>query len=62
MFGDRLKQLRKEKKLSQEEFANIIGVSRYTITKYETGEREPDIKTIIKIALLYRQRMLLPES
>ena len=36
-IGERLLKLRKEKGLSQEEVANILGVSRQTISKWETG-------------------------
>ncbi len=36
-IGERILKLRKEKGLSQEEVANIIGVSRQTISKWETG-------------------------
>ena len=41
--GENLLKYRKEKGLSQEELANIIGVSRQAIYKWETGERIPDI-------------------
>ena len=36
-FGDNLKKLRKVKKLSQEELAEKIGVSRQSVSKWETG-------------------------
>ena len=44
--GDNLLKFRKEKGLSQEELANIIGVSRQAIYKWETGERLPDINNL----------------
>lgn len=50
MFGEKLKSLRKDKKLSQEDFAIIFGVGRSTVTKWERNEREPDFDTLIKIA------------
>lgn len=50
MFANRLKQLRIEKKLTQEELAYILKLSRHTITKYESGDREPDFKILTKIA------------
>lgn len=37
MFKDNLISLRKMNKLSQEELADKIGVSRQTLSKYETG-------------------------
>lgn len=45
-FNDRLMQLRKEKKLSREDLATKLGVSYSTIAKYESGTREPDLKTL----------------
>lgn len=50
MFGDRLKELRSEKHITQHVLADMLNISRYTITKYETNERIPDIDTLIKIA------------
>lgn len=49
-FGNRLKQLRLSKKLTQEEVANIINVHRATVGKYETEERFPDKETLHKLA------------
>lgn len=43
MFADNLMELRKRHDLSQEELAGKIGVSRQTLSKYETGESLPDI-------------------
>ena len=37
-FADNLMELRKLNNLSQEEIAEKIGVSRQTLSKYETGE------------------------
>ncbi|MBE6876358.1 MAG: helix-turn-helix domain-containing protein [Ruminococcus sp.] len=44
MFNDNLITLRKLKKLSQEELAEKVGVSRQTLSKWETGESLPDIE------------------
>ena len=49
-FGKRLKKLRKEKKISQEKLADIIGISRSTLSMYELDKREPDIANIVKFA------------
>lgn len=43
-FSDNLIELRKYHDLSQEELAEKIGVSRQTLSKYETGESLPDIE------------------
>ena len=45
-IGDRLLKLRKEKNLSQEDLANILDVSRQTVSKWETGESMPDFNKI----------------
>ena len=44
MLADNLIALRKLNALSQEELAEKIGVSRQTLSKYETGESLPDIE------------------
>ena len=50
MFKDNLIELRKIHEMSQEELADIIGVSRQTLSKYETGESLPDIEKCKLIA------------
>ncbi|MFW6243372.1 MAG: helix-turn-helix domain-containing protein [bacterium] len=49
-FKNRLKKLRKDKKLTQQDFANIIGYSRSTIAKYESGSRMPSNNFLIEVA------------
>ena len=44
MFCDNLISLRKMNHMSQEQLAEQIGVSRQTLSKYETGEALPDIE------------------
>ena len=48
MFGDRLKELRKELKLSQDEFAKKLNIGRSSIANYESGAREP-ISSVIAL-------------
>lgn len=43
-FAENLTELRKYHDYSQEELAEMIGVSRQTLSKYETGESLPDIE------------------
>lgn len=50
MFKDNLVELRKYNNLSQEELASLIGVTRQTLSKYETGESLPDIEKCSAIA------------
>lgn len=49
-LGKRLIELRKENKMSQEEFAEIFNVTRQTISNYENSKSYPDIETLIKIS------------
>ncbi len=46
----RLKEVRKLKKLSQLKVAMDLNMNQNTISRYETGEREPGINELIKIA------------
>lgn len=52
-FNEVLRQLRKGTIYTQEELANKLGLLRSTYAKYETGENEPDYKTLVKIANYY---------
>lgn len=45
-----LKELREEKKLSQQKLATIINVSQQSIYKYENGLAEPDFDTLRNLA------------
>lgn len=53
MFCDNLIELRKIANLSQEELAEKIGVSRQTLSKYETGESLPDIEKCMVLANIF---------
>jgi len=46
----RLKELRKEKKITQLKLAIDLNLSQNTISRYETGEREASYNELIKIA------------
>ena len=52
-LGDHLMQARKKAGLSQEAIAEKLGVSRQTISKWETDETVPDIYQSKKLAKLY---------
>lgn len=53
-LGNHLFQARKKAGLSQEEVAERLGVSRQTVSKWETDETLPDIRQSKKMALLYK--------
>lgn len=48
--GERLKQLRKEKNLTQTELGNKINVTKVSISGYESGNRSPDTDTLQRLA------------
>ena len=48
--GDRVKKLREQDGMSQDELSAAAGVSRLSIGNYERGVRKPDVDTLIKIA------------
>ena len=50
MLGERLRTFRQRKRLTQEELAKIIGVTRQTIAKWENNERVPDALMAKKLA------------
>lgn len=53
LFSEKLKQLRKENNLTQEELAEKINVSRQAITKWECDEGIPDIENLKQISNLF---------
>ena len=52
-LATRLRQLRLEKKLTQQQAANAVGVSRSVISGYETELRLPSLDILVSLAHLY---------
>ena len=52
-FHEKLQELRKNRKLTQEELAEILYVSRTTISKWESGRGYPSIDSLKQIALFF---------
>ena len=50
VIGERIKNLRTAKNISQEELGTIIGVSKVSICGYENNKRCPNLEIIIKLA------------
>lgn len=50
LIGERIKELRETKKITQNEFAAALNLSKQTISNYETGAREPNLSLTITIA------------
>lgn len=49
-FGERLKELRKNKDLTQKEMANILGISEVSYQRYEYNISTPEYKKLIFLA------------
>jgi len=52
-MNNRVKELRKGKGLTQEDFAEIIGVSRQTVNAIEKQKFDPSLNTAFKMAKLF---------
>ncbi|MGZ7862307.1 helix-turn-helix domain-containing protein [Ligilactobacillus salivarius] len=53
MFGSRLRDLRNEKKLTQDDLGKMLDVSGKTIGAWERDSRQPNIEAINKIASIF---------
>ena len=53
MISINLKHIRDKHNLTQEQFAERIGVSRQTVAKWENGESLPDIERCVEISMLF---------
>lgn len=51
ILKNRLKQVRKEKKISQTKLAEMVGVSRNTISSIETGQFNPTAKLALVLCI-----------
>ena len=52
-FGEKLKKIREERNLTQEQLGNILGTSKQVISRYENGHRSPSVT----IAASYAERL-----
>lgn len=52
-ISERLQSLRKLKNYSQEDLAEMLGVSRQAVSKWESDQANPDINNIIKLREIY---------
>lgn len=57
MLGDRIKQLRMDIKVTQEQLARVLGKSKRSIAAYETNYRPPDIETLQRLADFFQVSM-----
>lgn len=54
IFGQKLKELRNEKQLTQAQIAVIFKVSKTTICQWETSKQEPSLEDIVEIAKYFK--------
>ena len=52
-LGDKLSKLRKENNYTQEQLANVLGVSRQSISKWESNIAYPETDKLIRISELF---------
>ena len=53
-FGENLKTLRKNKKISQEELAEKVGVTRQSVSKWEVGDAYPEMSNIVALCSIFK--------
>ncbi len=49
----RLRDLREDKEVSQQELADLLNIRQSAYSHYETGKRQPSIESLIKLAYFY---------
>ncbi len=57
MFAQRLKELRKEKNMTQVQLAEALGVSKGTVAMWEIGKREPNYETLNALSGIFDRRI-----
>lgn len=50
----KIRHLREDNDITQEEVANYLNMSQTGYSKYETGINQPSIQTLVKLATLYK--------
>jgi transcriptional regulator with XRE-family HTH domain len=53
-IGTRLKELRQNKNLRQDQLAELIGVSKSTVSSYENEGRQPSYDILVSLARVFR--------
>lgn len=53
-IGDRIKNLRMERKMTQAEFAERLGVTKSSVSSYENGSRLPSYDVLLKMARIFK--------
>lgn len=56
-FGDNLRQIRKSKKMSQEQLAEKVNVTRQSVSKWENGESYPEMNNILELCKIFNCKL-----
>lgn len=54
MIGDKIRELRKARKLTQEQLADYLNISSQAVSKWETGASSPDLEMLQRLAVFFR--------
>ena len=57
LLGDKLKQIRKERNLTQEQLGQLIGIQKAQISKLERGNNSATISTVLKVFKAMRAKI-----
>ena len=63
-LGERIKSCRQDSGMSQEKVAELVGVSRQAVTKWEAGQSAPNTENLFKLAEIFGTTvdLLLPSQ
>ena len=53
-LGNRLRQLRQNNRLRQDQVASLVGVNKNTMCSYENDVRQPSYEILVRLATIYR--------
>lgn len=56
-FGDNLRKIRKSKKMSQEQLAEKVNVTRQSVSKWENGESYPEMNNILELCKIFNCKL-----
>ena len=54
MLGEKIYSLRKQNGMTQEQLAERLAITRQTISKWELGESEPDVASLVQISEIFQ--------
>ena len=61
-IGKRIQEIRQQKKLTQEQLASDLAISRQAVSKWESGKAIPDIENLMYISNLYGVTFLFSQN